>query len=202
MRTALETRRLFEQVVSYRRRHVFSELGLLTTRGQFPEQPSTSKYRVQFERAARCDLRREARHCFKKLVEQPWRFQFKRGAADQEVVDRIRALKRRMGTRGWIYLFFGYRGDKRYCIYVGRTRGGGGRVTQHPEILRRNRVRQLKVFKVKNRRELGAVECLAIHGYAPLANRVNASHPRGAVKCFICRKIRKAWREFKPLVRK
>jgi len=91
--------------------------------------------------------------------------------------------------------------DSTATFYVGKTDGHLGRPANHKEILKKYRVTQTWLFQVRSSRRLAAAECLAIHAYDPKENRRKAERPKYQTECEICKRIRKAWREFRPVVR-
>jgi len=203
MSRSWETERLFKEVSRVRRKKILSKLKLPLGRGRIPQLPAIEKIKKRFYYAAWEDLRPMARQQFRGLIVGPPRpFFFTKRKATVGGVRRIR--KDLLPLRRLIYVYLGYkRGDlkKRVYLYVGRTRGRGGRIAGHARVLQSNRVTQINVFRVADERWLGAAECAAIHHYQPSENKMRAARSKGWKKCRICKLVKMGWKEFKPLVR-
>src|SRR5215472_3070763 len=95
---------------------------------------------------------------------------------------------------GKVYVF--WRGHE--CRYVGRTRGGGARPSQH---FRRGwfaGTTRIDVYLAPQKRSVPRLECLAMHHFLPSGNRMKAARQKWTPKCPLCRiqkKIRNEIRE-------
>ena len=196
------TVQLIKDVVAIRQKRIAARLTLPQGRGRIPGRLSVNECKERFVEAAGADLQDKAKGYFSRCVTRghPWTFRFKPGATIEAFRERTRqevALRFPL-----VYVYWGYsRGrSDRVCVYVGRTDGHPSRPSDHRKILGKYRVTQVRLFRVKRKRRLAAAECLAIHGYSPVENRMRAAHYRGQDRCLVCRRIRKAWKEFKALV--
>ena len=206
MRRAPATSELLRKIASCRKRRILAKLKLSSQPGKTPKRPTATRFKTRFFLAAQQDLRREAKRRFKKLVvkNDTRSVQFRERTTFREVEKRMkRRIRRRIRGR-WplIYVYLGYTPglSGRACVYVGRTEGHRSRPSDHRKILSKYKVTQVKVFRIKTMRALAAAECLAIHGYGPLENKMKAAKRKGWTNCQICRRIKKAWKECKPLL--
>jgi len=208
MRRATNTVKLLRHVFSTRRALILSKLRLSSDGGPH-NRLNIWGFEKKLRVAAQKDLRREAKWHLKQHVKrkrnQKWKFRFPGGATaeefDKKTHERLGHIPRH--ERRLIYLYWGYKPGQsgRLCLYVGKTDGHLGRPANHKEILKKYRVTQTWLFQVRSSRRLAAAECLAIHAYDPKENRRKAERPKYQTECEICKRIRKAWREFRPVVR-
>ncbi len=209
MRRAPNTAKLLWRVFSTRKDLILARLKLSSKEGRRPNRPNIWRFEKAFRAVAQKDLYSEARWYFKQHVKrnrnQAWKFRFPGGATadefDKKTHDRLGHISRH--ERRLIYLYWGYKPGRsgRMCLYVGKTNGHLGRPADHKKILKKYRVTQTWLFQVGSSRKLAAAECLAIHAYGPKENRRKAERPRYQTECEICKRVKKAWREFRPVVR-
>lgn len=81
-----------------------------------------------------------------------------------------------------IYVFW----RARRCLYVGKTRGNGRRVSSHFEKHWFSGVTRIDVYSVKRAPSLTALECMAIHRFQPVQNRFKAERRKWTRKCPLC----------------
>lgn len=110
---------------------------------------------------------------------------FKKGHGVDAKKEEFDNWRRRKITedRGKVYVFFA----KRKCLYVGRTRGRGGRPKAQFRKDWFKKATRIVVYSEKHRRNLSRLECLAIHHFDPRKNKIRASRGRWTMKCPLCK---------------
>lgn len=143
---------------------------------------------------------RWARARFKEAVEQKRRWHPKKGKGRGFEAKRS-AFKawylREIGRANCIYVFW----NGRSCVYVGKTTKGAGRITSHFEKTWFQPVSRVDVYRTKGRRNLPALECLAIHRFRPRRNKFRAEERRWTTKCPLCRVHRQIDAELSQIFR-
>jgi hypothetical protein len=89
----------------------------------------------------------------------------------------------RLGAGTFIYVFW----NRRKCIYVGKTRGSGRRVSSHFEKHWFAGVTRIDLYPTTGKRVLPALECLAIHRFQPIRNKFRAERRKWTHKCELCK---------------
>ena len=77
----------------------------------------------------------------------------------------------RFHTKGLIYAFWG---NRKKCIYIGRTGSHGSRPSSHFEKFWFSGVKRVTIFSIKGRSHIPKLECLAIHRFRPRRNKNKA----------------------------
>jgi hypothetical protein len=85
--------------------------------------------------------------------------------------------------RSVVYVFW----KQRQCIYVGKTRLGVGRPSNHFEKHWFTGVTRIDIYAVRGKRSLPCIECLAIHRFRPSENTNKAQSARWTTKCPLCK---------------
>lgn len=101
--------------------------------------------------------------------------------------------RKKVGSKGCVYLFSN--GSKR--IYVGMTKGRGSRPASHFDKHWFPAATNVAIRAVKDRRNLRALECLAIHRYPTRKNKQKTS-----VKCPLCQLNRRIKAEVRFIFRR
>ncbi|MGD1155990.1 MAG: hypothetical protein ABSA41_09195 [Terriglobia bacterium] len=87
-------------------------------------------------------------------------------------------------TKGLIYAFWG---DRRKCIYVGRTGSHGSRPSSHMEKFWFSGVKRVTIFAVRGKSHIPKLECLAIHYFQPTRNKNKAATKKWTKACPLCK---------------
>ncbi|MCC6782009.1 MAG: hypothetical protein IT457_04125 [Planctomycetes bacterium] len=87
-----------------------------------------------------------------------------------------------VGARNCVYVFWA----GRRCRYVGRTTVGRSRPKTHFEKHWAAGVTRVDVYECRGRRDLAALECLAMHRFQPSHNRARSAQQRYLGKCRVC----------------
>jgi hypothetical protein len=85
------------------------------------------------------------------------------------------------------------------CVYVGRTEIGTRRITNHFSKSWFPSVTRIDVYPARGKKDLPALECLAIDKFKPRKNDVSAANKRGAAKCPLCKSTRKIKSELRAI---
>jgi hypothetical protein len=85
--------------------------------------------------------------------------------------------------KGFVYAFWG---NRRRCIYVGRTGSHGSRPSSHFEKYWFSGVKRVTIFAVEGERHIPKLECLAIHHFQPSRNRNKAATKKWTTACPLC----------------
>ena len=86
-------------------------------------------------------------------------------------------------SQSCVYVFWA----RRRCIYVGKTTRGGGRPSSHFDRTWFTPVTRVDVYETRGKRALPALECLAIHRFQPLRNKIKAQGRKWTRKCPLCK---------------
>ena len=86
-------------------------------------------------------------------------------------------------TRGLIYAFWG---NKKKCIYIGRTGSHGSRPSSHFEKFWFSSVKRVTIFAVRGKSHIPKLECLAIHHFQPTRNKNKAATKKWTKACPLC----------------
>jgi hypothetical protein len=127
--------------------------------------------------------RKIARRVFQRSVEKK-RTWMTKGWGTEEKRKKFRAWARRKIDKdsGKLYVF--WNGKK--CSYVGRTRGRGGRPSQHFKRGWFNGTTRIDVYMATTKGQIPRLECLAAHRFLPLRNKVKAAKENWTPKCPLC----------------
>ena len=117
-------------------------------------------------------------------------------------VDKKRAafnlwFNNRFGTGSYVYVFW----KSRRCVYVGKTRKTGRRISSHFEKHWFGSVTRVDVYRASGRRVLPALECLAIHRFQPARNKFRAERRKWTRKCALCTVHRQIDEELRDIFR-
>jgi hypothetical protein len=85
------------------------------------------------------------------------------------------------------------------CIYVGRTEAGAGRIVKHFGRVWFPSITRIDVYPARSKKDLPALECVAIDSYKPRENDTSASKKKGSAKCRLCKSTRQIKRELKSI---
>lgn len=85
--------------------------------------------------------------------------------------------------KGLIYVFWG---NRKKCIYIGRTGSHGSRPSSHFEKFWFTGVKRITIFSVKGRSHVPKLECLAIHRFQPTRNKNKAATKKWTKACPLC----------------
>lgn len=86
-------------------------------------------------------------------------------------------------TKGLIYSFWG---NRKKCIYVGRTGSHGSRPSSHFEKFWFSGVKRVTIFAVNGQSHTPKLECLAIHHFQPTRNKNKAATKKWTKACPLC----------------
>ncbi len=86
-------------------------------------------------------------------------------------------------TRGLVYAFWG---NRKKCIYVGRTGSHGSRPSSHFDKFWFAGVKRVTIFAVSGQSHIPKLECLAIHRFQPTRNRNKAATKKWTKACPLC----------------
>lgn len=86
-------------------------------------------------------------------------------------------------SRGFIYAFWG---NKKKCVYIGRTGSHGKRPSSHFEKFWFSQVKRVTMFAVKRQSHIPKLECLAIHRFQPTRNKNKAATKKWTKACPLC----------------
>lgn len=103
----------------------------------------------------------------------------------------------KLGTGVYVYVF--WRG--RRCVYVGKTRQSGRRISSHFEKHWFASITRVDVYRASGRRVLPALECLAIHRFQPARNKFRAERRKWTRKCALCTLHRQIDQELSEIFR-
>lgn len=92
-------------------------------------------------------------------------------------------FEKHVSYRSFIYVFW----KRGKCIYVGKTRNGVGRPSEHFEKKWFNGITRIDLYGLRGRRSLPALECLAIHRFQPLKNKNRAQTAKWTKRCPLCK---------------
>jgi hypothetical protein len=84
--------------------------------------------------------------------------------------------------KGVIYSFWG----SHRCVYIGRTGPHGSRPSSHFEKYWFSAVKRVRIFSVGGKSHIPKLECLAIHRFRPVRNRVKAATKKWTKACPLC----------------
>lgn len=101
----------------------------------------------------------------------------------------------RPGT--YVYVFW----NRRRCIYVGKTARSGRRISSHFDKHWFGGVTRVDVYRVKGRRVLPSLECLAIHRFQPTRNKFRAERRKWTRRCQLCTIHRRIDEELRSIFR-
>ncbi len=158
--------------------------------GKKPERNKISarEFRQKFRSAAIKSLRKYAEEEFNRTTYKIKQFI---GITKNNLDEEVKKFTKKNLT-GFIYLFEGNdRNGKKYSLYIGRTKGKGRRVKAHTNLFKYPSLRLL-LFKVKNKRNLAAAECLGWHKYSPIFNRKAPSKKEKRPRCPVCLRVKAA----------
>ena len=134
------------------------------------------------EIATQIFLRRRAQREFRQVISSTKRNRISRIESDG--LDQILSWAGQQGEQPTIYSF--WRGIK--CLYVGKADNFKVRLGHY--VRARSRYLSsgvtIKIHSIKNRSQLAKSECLAIHLYAPINNKVKAAHQMWGKSCPAC----------------
>lgn len=85
------------------------------------------------------------------------------------------------------------------CIYVGRTEAGAGRIVKHFGRVWFPSITRIDIYPARSKKDLPALECVAIDRYKPRENDTSASKKKGAAKCRLCKSTRQIKRELRAI---
>jgi len=126
---------------------------------------------------------RLAKSTFDEHVSERRNWQVKGRGRDEQIKHFRRWFKPDFGNaRGHVYSFWS--GQK--SLYVGRTGRGGGRPASHFKTFWFSRASRVTIFRVRGRKNLPRVECLAIHHFRPVYNTNTASSKKWTKSCPLC----------------
>lgn len=106
-----------------------------------------------------------------------------------------------INARNCVYIFWA----ERKCMYVGRTGASGCRPQAHFEKYWFSNVTRIDTYIVENNRYLPMAECIAIHRFRPMKNKVKSAQQKWRSSCPVCAKevqVRKQLKQLFPLRRK
>lgn len=106
-------------------------------------------------------------------------------------------FKRQFKRGTYIYVFW----KGRRCVYIGKTTKSGRRISGHFVKHWFSSVTRVDVYKANGRRVLPALECLAIHRFQPMRNKVRAERRKWTRKCELCRVHRSIKKELGQIFR-
>lgn len=205
-RKELET--IINMLVGYKRTRILSALRL--DRAKRKPKVSYGNFRL----AALTSLKKDARRRFKKSVRFLKRFTFPKNLSPRKKIHRLKyrlyKLSNESRIKRLIYIYWGYKGKKRICIYVGKTKGKGPRAAEHDDFFKRYDVTTIKLYRVKKgKRYLDATECYGIHAYAPSGKKYPPENERrgdrrrkkGYYRCRICKYVSRGWRRARILLK-
>jgi hypothetical protein len=87
------------------------------------------------------------------------------------------------GASGKVYVFW----HKNKCLYVGRTGGLGSRPSQHFRRSWFKGTTRIVVYMAPRKRDIPRLECLAVHRFLPVRNKVKAAKEKWTPRCPLCR---------------
>jgi len=102
-----------------------------------------------------------------------------------------------LGAGTFVYVFW----RRRNCIYVGKTRRSGRRISGHFEKHWFGSVTRVDVYQTTGRRVLPALECLAIHRFQPARNKFKAEKRKWTRRCALCKVHRQINDELRRIFR-
>jgi hypothetical protein len=79
---------------------------------------------------------------------------------------------------------------ERQCIYVGRTEIGSRRILNHFDKAWFPSITRIDIYPARGKKDLPALECLAIDKFKPRKNDMSAANKKGASKCPLCKSVR------------
>ena len=87
------------------------------------------------------------------------------------------------------------------CLYVGKTKTGAGRPASHFEKAWFRPATRIDIYVTRGKHAIPALECLAIHRFRPLQNKVKAAKRKYTQKCPLCLLNRDIERELRSIFR-
>ncbi len=85
--------------------------------------------------------------------------------------------------KGLVYAFWG---NRKKCIYVGRTGSHGSRPSSHFEKFWFASVKRVTIFAISGKSHVPKLECLAIHRFQPTRNKNKAATKKWTKACPLC----------------
>jgi hypothetical protein len=148
--------------------------------------------------ASKALAKKMAKRGFKALVirKKTWRTKGW-GTDKKQKIFLAWARKKISPKRGKIYVFW----KKRECRYVGRTRGRGSRPSRHFKRGWFNGTTRIDVYLARQRRSIPLLECLAIHRFRPMRNKVKPATENWKPKCPLCAVHKKIRTELRKIYR-
>lgn len=199
--------KILNTALEHKRKRILNSLGL-ERKAKRPDITYES-----FKLSALEALRKRAKEKFKKSVKLYKKYTFPTNLSRKIKISRLESnlgkLYRESNVTRIIYIFWGYMGNKKICIYVGKTKGHGHRAIEHPRFFYKYKVTMVKLFRVKKgKKYLDASECYGMHAYAPSGKRYPPENKKRAENqkktgyhgCRICKYIRKSWKKVQPLM--
>jgi len=108
-------------------------------------------------------------------------------------------LERHFGKRqAVVYSFWSKQGK---CLYVGRTGPHGSRPSDHFEKYWFGAARRIVVFSIAGASHVRKLECLAIHRFQPLRNKILAAGRKWTKACPLCTTHKYIERELRGIFR-
>jgi hypothetical protein len=84
--------------------------------------------------------------------------------------------------KNYVYVFWG---NKKKCLYVGKTGKGGSRISSHFIKHWFGSTRRIDIFS-STASQIPKLECLAIHHFEPVYNKNKAATKNWTKKCPLC----------------
>lgn len=100
--------------------------------------------------------------------------------------------------KGLIYVFWG---NRKKCIYIGRTGSHGSRPSSHFVKFWFSNVKRVTIFAVKGQSHVPKLECLAIHRFQPTRNKNKAATKKWTKACPLCTTHRYIENELRDIFR-
>ena len=105
--------------------------------------------------------------------------------------------RRKVRHRRCIYAFWAM--DR--CLYVGKSKGGAGRVASHFTAFWFGQATRVDIYAVTGDRDLPILECLGIHRFQPSYNKSRAEAKKWTAKCPLCKLHRGIEAELRSIYR-
>ena len=100
-------------------------------------------------------------------------------------------------SSGKVYIF--WNGKK--CCYVGRTRGRGSRPSKHFKRGWFKGTTRIDVYMTPRNGDISRLECLAVHRYLPLRNKIKVAKENWTRRCPLCALHKKIKNEIRLIYR-
>jgi hypothetical protein len=126
-----------------------------------------------------------AKEQFQRIVKQKkqWQVKTSKGWGRREKKKSFdHWFKKHINHPNCIYIFW----KNKNAVYVGRTIKGKSRPQNHFSEVWFPKVTRIDIFSTTSPTEVSKLECLAIHRFDPVENRMKASRPKSAKRCPVC----------------